>query len=82
VTRARELGWALRALCLTETVSYGVLYYAFPVLAGSITADTGWSSTAITAVFSAALVVSGLAPRGTTPRRRRLPNPNRHSPIQ
>ena len=59
--RDRELGWALRALCVTETVSYGVLYYAFPVLAGSITADTGWSTTAITAVFSAALVVSGLA---------------------
>ncbi|TQS45336.1 MFS transporter [Cryptosporangium phraense] len=60
-SRRRELGWALRALCMTETVSYGVLYYAFPVLAGSITADTGWSVTAITADFSAALVVAGLA---------------------
>jgi hypothetical protein len=46
-------------LCLTEIVSWGVLYYAFPVLSSTITADTGWSSTSITAIFSAALVVAG-----------------------
>jgi MFS family permease len=55
------LRWALRALCLTEIVSWGVLYYAFPVLAPSITADTGWSATELTAIFSTALVISGLA---------------------
>jgi MFS family permease len=44
---------------LTEIVSWGVLYYAFPVLSSTITADTGWSSTSITAIFSAALVVAG-----------------------
>jgi MFS family permease len=56
----RELGWALRALCLTEIVSWGVLYYAFPVLAPAISADTGWSAAALTGVFSAALVVAAI----------------------
>ncbi|MGI5171812.1 MFS transporter [Spirillospora sp. CA-253888] len=50
----------LTALCITEITSWGVLYYAFPVLAPTITADTGWSTPAITAAFSAALVVSAL----------------------
>jgi MFS family permease len=52
---------ALAALCVTEIVSYGSLYYAFPVLAGDITAGTGWSRTAITAAFSAGNVVGALA---------------------
>jgi len=47
-------------LCVTEIVSYGSLYYAFPVLAGNITAGTGWSRTAITAAFSAGNVVGAL----------------------
>ncbi|WP_246080691.1 MFS transporter [Modestobacter altitudinis] len=51
----------LAALCLTEVVSWGVLYYAFPVALSSITADTGWSASAATAAFSAGLVVSALA---------------------
>ncbi len=51
----------LAALCTTEIVSWGVLYYAFPVALSSITADTGWSATATTAAFSAGLVVSALA---------------------
>jgi MFS family permease len=44
---------ALTALCVTEIVSYGVIYYAFPVLAVQITAETGWSRTAVTAAYSA-----------------------------
>nr|WP_255546037.1 MULTISPECIES: MFS transporter [unclassified Nesterenkonia] len=47
-------------LCLTQITSWGVLFYAFPVLLPRIAADTGWSATALTAAFSAALVVSGL----------------------
>lgn len=43
---------ALAALCLTEVVSYGVLYYAFPVLAPAITRQTGWSPAAVTVAFS------------------------------
>jgi MFS family permease len=52
---------ALAALCVTEVVSWGVLFYAFPVALTSITADTGWSTTAATAAFSGGLVVSALA---------------------
>lgn len=51
----------LAVLCVTEIVSWGVLYYAFPVLAPSISTDTGWPISTITAAFSAGLVVSALA---------------------
>ena len=51
----------LAALCVTEVVSWGVLYYAFPVALAAITTDTGWSASATTAAFSAGLVVSALA---------------------
>lgn len=51
----------LAALCVTEIVSWGVLYYAFPVALASITADTGWSASATTAAFSGGLVVSAVA---------------------
>jgi MFS family permease len=52
---------ALAALCATEIVSYGTLYYAFPVLAGDISAGTGWSRTVITAAFSAGNLAGALA---------------------
>lgn len=61
VGHRRALAWALRALCLTEIVSWGVLYYAFPVLSSTITQDTGWSTTTTTALFSGALTVSAVA---------------------
>ncbi|GLZ48555.1 MFS transporter [Actinomycetospora sp. NBRC 106375] len=49
---------ALAALCVTEIVSWGVLYYAFPVLVTSISADTGWSVGAATGAFSVGALVS------------------------
>jgi MFS family permease len=52
---------ALAALCVTEIVSYGVIYYAFPVLAAQITASTGWSRTAITLAYSAGNLAGALA---------------------
>ncbi|MGW5201244.1 MFS transporter [Streptomyces spiralis] len=52
---------ALPALCATQITSWGIVYYAFPVLNSRITASTGWSTTATTGAFSAALVVSALA---------------------
>ncbi|WP_051899883.1 MFS transporter [Streptomyces aureus] len=52
---------ALPALCLTQITSWGVVYYAFPVLLPRMTADTGWSRGATTAAFSAALLTSALA---------------------
>ncbi|WP_315987198.1 MFS transporter [Actinomadura sp. HBU206391] len=54
------MGTVLAALCVTEITSWGVLYYAFPVLAPAITRDTGWSATATTAAFSAALVLAAI----------------------
>ncbi|MGA4967105.1 MFS transporter [Streptomyces pseudogriseolus] len=52
---------ALPALCATQIVSWGIVYYAFPVLNPQITAATGWPTAATTAAFSLALVVSALA---------------------
>lgn len=52
---------ALTALCITEITSWGVLYYAFPVLAPGISADTGWSVPAVTLAFSVSQIVSALA---------------------
>ncbi|WP_265523472.1 MFS transporter [Oerskovia flava] len=51
---------ALRALCLTQIVGWGVLYYSFPVALPAITQETGWSTTSATAAFSAALVVAAV----------------------
>ncbi|GAA2329954.1 MFS transporter [Streptomyces kunmingensis] len=48
----------LPALCATQITSWGIVYYAFPVLNARITADTGWSTTATTGAFSLALLVS------------------------
>ncbi len=51
----------LAVLCVTEITSWGVLYYALPVLALAIAGDTGWPVAAVTGAFSAGLVVSALA---------------------
>ncbi|HXV92500.1 MAG TPA: MFS transporter [Pseudonocardia sp.] len=63
-TAAPVTEWARRrvlaVLCVTEIVSWGVLYYAFPVLAAAIAADTGWRPDAAAGAFSAALVVSAV----------------------
>lgn len=50
----------LVVLCATEITSWGVLYYAFPVLSGQITAATGWSATWLTAALSASQLVAAL----------------------
>ncbi|MET9322387.1 MFS transporter [Streptomyces sp. NPDC003038] len=52
---------ALPALCATQITSWGIVYYAFPVLLAPLTADTGWSVTSATAAFSLALLVSAVA---------------------
>ncbi|MFD7629774.1 MFS transporter [Streptomyces sp. NPDC059851] len=48
------------ALCATQITSWGVLYYAFPVLNPAITDATGWPASFTTAAFSAALIVSAV----------------------
>jgi predicted MFS family arabinose efflux permease len=52
---------ALIALCVTEITSWGVLYYAFPVMLSSLTRDTGWSTATAMAAFSTGAVASALA---------------------
>ncbi|MET9836105.1 MFS transporter [Streptomyces sp. NPDC006385] len=52
---------ALPALCATQITSWGIVYYAFPVLNPQITAATGWPVGATTAAFSLGLVVSAIA---------------------
>ena len=54
-------GGSWSSLCVTQVTSWGILYYAFPVLSGRISAATGWSPPALTAAFSAGLVVSAVA---------------------
>lgn len=51
-------------LSLTEITSWGVLYYAFPVLAPAIAADTGWSLPALIAAFSASQIASAICGLG------------------
>lgn len=55
-----SLAVVLTTLCLTEIVSWGLLFFTFPVLAPMISADTGWSSVSVSAAFSVAMVVQGL----------------------
>jgi MFS family permease len=49
-------GWTIVAvLAVTETVSWGVLYYAFAVFLPSMRRSLGWSKTELTGAFSLAL---------------------------
>ncbi|WP_328690383.1 MFS transporter [Streptomyces phaeochromogenes] len=57
--RSRPRG-VLAALCATQVTSWGIVYYAFPVLGARITADTGWPATSTAAAFSGALLVSAV----------------------
>src|SRR5918997_5843222 len=55
-------GWRIAGtLAFTETVSWGILYYAFAVFLMPMQEEMGWSPTAITGVYSLGLLVSGLA---------------------
>lgn len=47
-------------LGLATIAAYGVAYYSFGVLIDPIRAQTGWSTAALGAVFSAVLVVGGI----------------------
>ncbi|MEU0002318.1 MFS transporter [Streptomyces microflavus] len=51
----------LPSLCATQIISWGIVYYAFPVLNPQITTATGWPAGTTTAAFSLGLVVSALA---------------------
>jgi MFS family permease len=63
VKRPRRVyyGWVLVAtLGVTETISWGTLYYAFSVILTPMEHDLGWSRATVTGAFSLALVLSGL----------------------
>jgi MFS family permease len=55
-------GWLLVAtLAASETTSYGALAYAFAVFLVPMQQELGWSRTALTGAYSAAIIVSGVA---------------------
>jgi len=55
-------GWVLVAtLGVTETISWGVLYYAFTVYLAPMQAELGWSRGDMTGALSLGLLVAGLA---------------------
>jgi MFS family permease len=55
-------GWTIvSVLAVTETVSWGVLYYAFAVFLPSMQNALGWSKTELAGAFSLALATSALA---------------------
>ncbi|HYG95423.1 MAG TPA: MFS transporter [Nocardioides sp.] len=51
----------LATLCFTQLTGWGVLFYGFPVLQGSIAADTGWSPTTVSGAFTLGQVVAAIA---------------------
>jgi MFS family permease len=53
--------WLVFTLGVTETISWGVLYYAFAVYLAPMQAELGWSRGEMTGAFSVSLLVAGLA---------------------
>ncbi|WP_328992735.1 MFS transporter [Kribbella sp. NBC_01245] len=56
----RGSGGLIAALAVTQTVGYGVLYYAFSVLLGPMSRDLGISTTTAAGAFTTAVLVTGL----------------------
>ncbi len=55
-------GWTqVLALSITETISWGILYYSFSVFLLPMEDDLGWSQSQLTGAFSLALLISGIA---------------------
>jgi MFS family permease len=60
--RKSYYGWTIvGALSLTETVSWGILYYAFSVFLVPMQKEFGWSTATLTGAYSLALLCSGVA---------------------
>lgn len=61
IQRGIYYGWVIVvALALTETISWGVLYYTFAVMMPAMEAELGWSRVVMTGAFSLALLSSGI----------------------
>jgi MFS family permease len=57
-----DYGWVVVAgLCVTETVSWGILYYGFPVMLRPMEAELGFSRVELTGAFSVGMGVAALA---------------------
>lgn len=55
-------GWIMvSTLAVTETISWGILYYAFSIFMLPMQHDYGWSRGAMTGAFSLGLLMNGLA---------------------
>ncbi len=55
-------GWVIAtALGVTETVSWGILFYAFSVFVQPMEAELGWSRAQLSGAFTLALLVSGVS---------------------
>lgn len=53
-------GWRITAaLAFTETISWGIIYYAFTVFIRPMEAELGWSRAELTGAFSLGLLVMG-----------------------
>ena len=60
--RGLYYGWVVvGTLATTETISWGILYYAFAAFLVPMQVELGWSTAALTGAYSLALLVSGLA---------------------
>jgi hypothetical protein len=57
----RPLRRVVAVLCTTEIVSWGILFYAFPVLSTTIQDTEGWSLTWLVACFTAAQLAAAAA---------------------
>jgi sugar phosphate permease len=65
MTSSTYHGWRIAwALALTQTVGYGVLYYAFGVLIKPMEAELGWTRAQTSMAFSLALLVEGIVAIG------------------
>src|SRR5947199_3972754 len=55
-------GWVLvGTLGVTETISWGILFYAFTVFLAPMQAEMGWSRGEMSGAFSVGLLLAGLA---------------------
>ncbi|HEV2109249.1 MAG TPA: MFS transporter [Thermomicrobiales bacterium] len=55
-------GWVIAGtLAATETISWGILFYAFSVFLVPMQAELGWSSGELTGAYSLGLLIAGLA---------------------
>ncbi len=51
--------WMVITLAITETISWGVVYYAYSVIITALEGEFGWSRAQVTGAFSLALLISG-----------------------